>query len=122
MSVNEIITLVTLICGLVGAIGALIPTAIKLVSALKEIVKNKEWQKIIKMAYKAVESAEATGKTGAEKKEMAISAVKAACAEAGIEITEESLSKLGDYIDELIAYFNNMSAANKAAKAEKTEE
>lgn len=122
MSVNEIITLVTLICGLVGAIGALIPTAIKLVSALKEIVKNKEWQKIIKMAYKAVESAEATGKTGAEKKEMAISAVKAACTEAGIEITEESLSKLGDYIDELITYFNSMSAANKAAKAKKTEE
>lgn len=122
MSINEIITLVTLICGLIGAIGALIPTVIKLIGALKEIVKNKEWQKIIKMAYKAVESAEATGKTGAEKKEIAISAVKAACAEAGVEITEESLTKLGDYIDELIEYFNSMSAANKTAKAVKTEE
>lgn len=116
MNAGEVITLITLICGLIGAVGALIPTLVKLFNALKEIVKNKNWEKIIKIAYKAVEEAEKTGKSGAEKKEIAIAAVKAGCAEAGIELDVEQANKLADYIDELIEYFNNMSDASKVGK------
>ena len=105
--------LITLICGLIAAIATLVPTFVKLFNTVKELVKEKNWKKITQIAINAIRAAEQSGMSGADKKEMVIAAVKAGCAEAGIELDDEQLVRLADYIDEMIKYFNDMTAATK---------
>lgn len=101
-------TLIGLIIGLIGAIAALIPTIIKLVKSLKTIVKDKNWAKIKEIAKAAMKSAEESKKSGSEKKELVINAVKAGCSELGIEIDQELIDNLSKYIDDSIDWFNAM--------------
>lgn len=112
---------IVLIVGLIGAIVALVPTLIKLCKSLATIVKNKNWDKIKEIADAAMKAAEASGKSGAEKQEMVIAAVKAGCAEAEIELDEEILNNLIKYIQECIAWFNDMNKKTKKAKKIKGE-
>lgn len=110
------ISLVTFIVGFVAAILTLVPVAIKLFKKCKELIKTKNWDKIKEIADAAMEEAEASGKSGADKKEMVVNAVKAGCEEAGIEIGEEELNNLADYIDVAIDWFNKMLSNNKSKK------
>lgn len=114
--------IITFIIGFIGAIVALIPVSIKLVKRGKELVKNKDWAKIKEIADTAMKTAESTGKTGAEKKEIVIAAVKAGCEKAGIVIDEKLLKDLVDYIDTTIEWVNGMIKTkedNKQATEEK---
>ena len=114
--------IITFIIGFIGAIVALIPVSIKLVKRGKELIKNKDWAKIKEIADTAMKTAESTGKTGVEKKEIVIAAVKAGCAEAGIVIDEKLLKDLADYIDTTIEWVNGMikiKEDNKQATEEK---
>lgn len=114
--------IITFIIGFIGAIVALIPVSIKLVKRGKELIKNKDWAKIKEIADTAMKTAESTGKTGAEKKEIVIVAVKAGCEKAGIVIDEKLLKDLVDYIDTTIEWVNGMikiKEDNKQATEEK---
>ena len=111
------VNLVVFIVGFVAAVAALVPTVIKLAKKGAELVKNKNWSKIEKIAMAAMRAAEETGKKGAEKQQMVIDAVVACCKEAEIEISEEDLKNLAKYIDETIEWFNSM---NKSSKKEET--
>ena len=113
------VNLVIFIFGFIAAIAFLIPVAIKLVKKGAELVKNKNWSKIKEIALAAMKEAEASGKKGSEKQQMVIDAVIAGCKTAEIEISEEDLKNLTKYIDETIAWFNNM---NKSSKKEETPE
>lgn len=108
--------LITFIIGFIGAIAALIPVSIKLVKKGKELVEHKDWAKIKEIADKAMRKAEETGKTGVEKKEIVIAAVKAGCIEAGIDIDETLLKNLADYIDTTIEWINDMIKAKNQNK------
>lgn len=119
-TVSDWITLITLIAGLIGAIAALIPTAIRLYESLKEIAKNKDWAAIIKMADIAIQAAEKTGEEGAKKKEIAIKAVLDECETLGIEVSNLQLEELSRYIEETILFINTMTKNKKiGAKAQK---
>lgn len=109
------VTLISLIIGLVAAIIALIPTIIKLVSALKELVKNKNWTKILSAIKDAAVTAEKSGKSGAEKKQMVIDSVKAFCASIGVEIDDSLLTKISSAIDDLISEHNELTSANESS-------
>ena len=104
--------LVSLIIGLVGAIAALIPTAIKCFKALKEIAKNRDWKKIMEMADAAMKDVEGSKKSSKKKLETVISAVKAGCVEAGVEIDDKLLEDLTKYINECIEWHNGMNEKN----------
>jgi len=110
------VSLISFIIGFVGAIVALIPMTINLVKKGKELIKNKDWDKIKEIADVAMKKAEETGKTGAEKKEIVIAAVKAGCEEAGIIINEQLLKNLADYIDATIEWVNSMIKAKNKKK------
>lgn len=103
--------LISLIVALVGAIVGLIPVSIKLYHTLKQLIKDKNWKKIISFAAAAMKQAEASGKQGKEKKVIVIESVIAACKEVGIEIDEQQLKDLSDYIDQLINWHNDMNDA-----------
>ena len=111
--------LISLLVGLVGAIAALIPTAIKLWHAVKKIAKNKDWGKVMDIADAAMKAAEQSGKTGSEKRQMVIDMVIAGCKEIGVDVDDELLNELSDYIEETIAMFNDMSKKSTPAKKRK---
>ena len=107
-TVQEIIALVTGLCGLVSAgIGAYF--AIK--NWIK-VTKNKNaqeiWAMIMEIADTAMKEAEKSCKTGADKKTMVIDAVKASCKAAGLDL-DLFIDQLSDYIDQTISFVNDMS-------------
>ena len=107
-TVQEIIALVTGLCGLVSAgIGAYF--AIKNWIA---VTKNKNaqeiWAMIMEIADTAMKEAEKSCKTGADKKTMVIDAVKASCKAAGLDL-DSFIDQLSDYIDQTISFVNDMS-------------
>ena len=107
-TVQEIIVLVTGLCGLVSAgIGAYF--AIK--NWIK-VTKNKNaqevWAMIMEMADAAMKEAERSCKTGADKKKMVIASVKASCKAAGLDL-DLFIDQLSDYIDQTISFVNDMS-------------
>lgn len=113
------IGLITLFIGLISALAALVPTVITLGKKIKELVAEKNWLKIMKLAKAATEAAEKTGGSSEEKEKMAVEIIKAECEELQIEIDEETLNKLISYIKELIEYFNSMTKASKEGKKTK---
>ena len=116
------VNLVVFIAGFVAAVAALVPTVIKLVKKGAELVKNKNWSKIEKIAMEAMKAAEETGKKGAEKQQMVIDAVVAGCKEAEIEFSEEDLKNLVKYINETIEWFNGMNESSKTEETSKTKD
>ena len=107
-TVQEIIALVTGLCGLVSAgIGAYF--AIKNWIA---VTKNKNaqeiWAMIMEIADTAMKEAEKSCKTGADKKAMVIESVKASCKAAGLDL-DLFIDQLSDYIDQTISFVNDMS-------------
>ena len=107
-TVQEIIALVTGLCGLVSAgIGAYF--AIK--NWIK-VTKNKNaqeiWAMIMEMADAAMKEAERSCKIGADKKKMVIASVKASCKAAGLDL-DLFIDQLSDYIDQTISFVNGMS-------------
>lgn len=110
-TVQEIIALVTGLCGLISAgIGAYF--AIKNWIA---VTKNKNaqeiWAMIMEMADAAMKEAEASMKAGEEKKQMVIDSVKAGCRAAGVNL-DAFIDQLSNYIDETISFVNGMKKAN----------
>lgn len=108
-SVEGWVGLILMFLGLIGSIAALIPTAIKLFKALKEIVKNKNWQKILELADNAMELAEITSLHGSDKRDLVINTVRKGCSELDIELNEELVENLIKYIDESIQWLNRMN-------------
>lgn len=113
MTVEQVITLITLIAGLIGAIATLVPTLIKLFKALKEIVKNKNWQAlkdIAKAAMKEVEEhyREHPEMTSQQKLDMAVEIIIASAAEIDIEVSEDTIKEIIKYINETIQWANDM--------------
>lgn len=113
-SVAEWITtangIVTLITGLIGLIGTGIGAyyAIKnWITVLKTKNSQEIWSMIMNMADAAMKEAEASGKSGADKKQMVIDAVKAGCRAAGINM-DMFIDQLGEYIDQTISFVNKM--------------
>lgn len=113
MTAQEIITLITLIIGLVGAIAALIPTLIKLFKTFKELVANKNWAALTKIAMSAMKDVEVEYKknpnmSSQEKLDMAIEIIQSSAAQMGVEVTDELIDNLVKYINDTIKWANDM--------------
>ena len=113
MTVEQIITLVTLIAGLIGAIAALVPSLIKLFKALKEIVKNKNWQALKDIAKAAMQEVEEHYRTNPtmtskQKLDMAIDLIVEGAKEINVEIDETTIESLIEYIEKTIKWANSM--------------
>ena len=102
--------IVTLITGLIGLIGTGIGAYYAIrnwITVLKTKNSQEIWSMIMSMADAAMKEAEASGKSGADKKQMVIDAVKAGCKAAGVDM-DMFIDQLSDYIDQTIAFVNGM--------------
>ena len=107
-TVQELIALITGLCGLISAgIGAYF--AIKnWIAATKSKNAQEIWAMIMEVADAAMKEAEKSCKTGADKKTMVIESVKASCKAAGLDL-DLFIDQLSDYIDQTISFVNDMS-------------
>ena len=100
----------SLITGLVGLIGTGVGAffAIKnFIIATKTKKASEIWNMIMSMADAAMKEAEASLKSGEDKKKMVIDAVDAGCKAAGIDLSA-FLNQLNSYIDQTISFVNQM--------------
>jgi hypothetical protein len=104
---NGIITLITGLIGLIGTgIGAYF--AIKnWFTVLKTKNSQEVWSIIMSLADAAMKEAEASMKSGEDKKKMVIDSVKAGCKAAGIDM-DMFIDQLSSYIDDTIKFVNEM--------------
>lgn len=104
---NGIVTLISALIALIGT-GTGVFFAIKnFIKLMKSNTKEQNWKLIMKITDAAMETAEASSKKGADKKQMVIESVKASCKAAGID-ADEFVNQLADYIDQTIAFVNSM--------------
>ena len=113
MTVEQVITLITLIVGLIGAIAALVPTLIKLFKTIKELVANKDWAVLTKIAMNAMQEVEVEYRknpnmSSQEKLDMAIEIIQSSAAQMGVEVTDEVIDNLVKYINDTIKWANDM--------------
>lgn len=101
----------SLITGLIGLIGSGVGAffAIKnFIKAAKTKSMSEIWSMIMAMADAAMKEAEASQKSGEDKKQMVLDAVKSGCKAANIEI-DAFIDQLSQYIDQTIDFVNKMS-------------
>lgn len=101
----------SLITGLIGLIGSGVGAffAIKnFIKAAKTKSMSEIWSMIMSMADAAMKEAEASQKSGEDKKQMVLDAVKSGCKAANINI-DAFIDQLSQYIDQTIDFVNKMS-------------
>jgi len=83
---KEWIDLIVAIC---GAISVIVPLTIKYVKAIKTIIKEKNYSKLLVVMKDAAVEAEKLYKDGAEKRAYVLNLVKVSCESLGIEYEED---------------------------------
>ncbi|MDY2737671.1 phage holin, LLH family [Intestinibacter sp.] len=116
MSITEKILLVV---ELIGAVCALVPTLVSIFALIKNIIKNKNWALIMKIANSAMSTVEAyskehPGMTSEEKLEMALEVIKTSCQTAGIALDEANLQRIVEYIAEMCTWAKTVNVTNKS--------
>ena len=113
--------IITLISTGVILIGGLITTAISLVNKIKEIakmIKEKKYGEVVdllkKTADAAIRSVEDSKKSGFDKKELVLEAVKSAADELGVEFTSDLKNQISAFIDTTVAEYNQFHQAKEA--------
>ena len=99
----------SLICELIITIAGVIPTIVSLVCLIKNIIQNKNWTLVMKMAMEAMSTVEAYAVTHPEmtsedKLAMALEAVKTACAAAGVDVNVDLIMRIKSYIEEMLKW------------------
>ena len=101
--------LISILSGLV----AVIPLVTKLVQVTKSYVQEKNWNKIIIMVTEYMATAETMFDTGAEKKEWVIEMLKTSAKVSNFDLTEETLLKISELIDQMCKLSKNINITSK---------
>ena len=114
---------VQIIIAILSGIATAIPLIIKLVNVVKDSVKEKNWNLLMKMTMDYMTEAEKNIASGAERKEWVMSMVIASAANINYPMTDDDVKKIEDLIDaicdasKIINNSANKDAALKEAKA-----
>lgn len=98
MSNVDIGLIVSLVGVVIAAITAIVAMFKKLKNKFGELAKDGNWKKLYPMILKAIVKAEATGKSGAEKKEIVMAAVDSFAKELGIQYEADQISDAIEFI------------------------
>ena len=98
MSNVNIGLIVSLVGVVIVAITAMVAMFTKLKNKFGELAKDGNWKKLYPMILRAIADAEATGKSGAEKKEIVMAAVDSFAKDLGIQYEVEQISDAIEFI------------------------
>ena len=114
---------IQIVISILSGIAVTIPLIIKLVNVVKDSVKEKNWNLLMKMTMDYMTEAEKNIASGAERKEWVMSMVIASAANINYPMTDDDVKKIEDLIDaicdasKIINNSANKDAALKEAKA-----
>lgn len=103
---------VQLVVSILAGLATAIPLVIKLVEYVQKAVREKNWNAMLDMVIKYMETAEAKFETGAEKKEWVLAMVKASADTINYNIDLDAIGKL---IDDLCDMSNVINPPAKKA-------
>lgn len=97
------------VINLIIAICSLVPTLVSLFCLIKNIIKEKDWKCVQKVAMEAMASVEEYSKehpemTSDDKLNMALKAVEAGLGAADIKLDASLIKKIADYIEEMCSW------------------
>ena len=107
---------------ILSGIAVAIPLIIKLVEVVRNSVKEKNWNLLMKMTMDYMTEAEKNIASGAERKQWVMSMVIASAANINYTMTDEDIQKIEDLIDAICdasKILNNSEERNKALKEAK---
>lgn len=104
------IELVVAIC---GTLAVCLPLVTKLCNTIVAFVKEKNWNKIIEMTMEYMATAETMFETGAERKEWVLEMVKASAKVSNFNLTEESLAKVSELINQICKTSKKINTKSK---------
>lgn len=104
------IELVVAVC---SALTVCIPLVVKLANTIFAFVKEKNWNKIIEMTMEYMATAETMFETGAERKEWVLEMIKASAKVSNFNLTEESLAKISELIDQICKTSKQINTKSK---------
>ena len=107
---------------ILSGIAVAIPLIIKLVNVVRDSVKEKNWNLLMKMTMDYMKEAEKNIASGAERKQWVMSMVIASAANINYTMTDEDVQKIEDLIDAICdasKILNNSEERNKALKEAK---
>ena len=89
-----------LVISILSGIAVCIPLVIKLVSTVKEVVKEKNWNELVSMAFDYMGQAEELFDTGAQRKEWVMAMIKTSAETINYTLDEVALAKISKMIDD----------------------
>ncbi|MBO7734847.1 MAG: hypothetical protein J6S67_19965 [Methanobrevibacter sp.] len=98
-NISDIIRLITELL-------VLIPMVVALVKYIRKAIREKNWKKILNIAIKLMEQAEAEFENGTDRKSFVMSMLRTSCDEIKFDITDEELS---DLIDNMVDLTNKLN-------------
>ena len=107
---------------ILSGIAVAIPLIIKLVNVVKDSVKEKNWNLLMKITMDYMTEAEKNIASGAERKEWVMSMVIASASNINYPMTDEDVKKIEDLIDAICdasKILNNSEDRNRALKEAK---
>ena len=114
---------IQIVISILSGIAVAIPLIIKLVEVVRNSVKEKNWNLLMKMTMDYMTEAEKNIASGAERKEWVMSMVIASAANINYPMTDDDVKKIEDLIDsicdasKILNNSANKDAALKEAKA-----
>lgn len=90
------------IVSVLSGLAVCIPLVVKLVVAVKDVIKEKNWSELCKIAMQFMISAEGNFADGADKKEWVMDAVADAAQSINYNYDEAARAKMSDMIDAMV--------------------
>lgn len=105
--------LIVLIC---AALAVLIPLGIKLYKTSQELIREKNWPRLVEALSKYMEEAEHLFEEGADKKAWVLTMIQSTADQINFTLTEADIKNLSDLIDILCDMTKVVNVEEKAAE------
>lgn len=92
---------VKMLCEIMSGLVVLIPLVVKLIEYVKVATKAKNWNKLMQLAIKYMETAEEKFSDGATRKEWVLGMIRTSAASINYDLDETEISKISDLIDSI---------------------
>lgn len=92
--------------GILVALAAIIPVAVKLVNTIQSLVREKRWSELMKIVVDFMEIAEEKLATGQDRREFVIAMTRQAAIEAGYEFDEKVIGEMIDSLAQMAKVVN----------------
>ena len=101
---------------LCAVLAVMIPLGIKFYYKSEELVREKNWPKLVSALSKYMEEAEHLFEEGADKKAWVLTMIKSTADQIDYKLTEEDMKNLSDLIDTLCDMSKVVNVEEKAAE------